>query len=70
MMDQKQRPMSLRNCATRLLITTIYICIVTLIACMLPFFGDFVALVGAIGFTPLVKTCPPSLLGDSAVLPT
>ena len=34
-----------------------YIVLVTLICCMVPFFGDFAALVGAIGFTPLVRTC-------------
>lgn len=35
----------------------VYIVLVTLICCMIPFFGDFAALVGAIGFTPLVRTC-------------
>lgn len=35
----------------------VYIVLVTLICCMVPFFGDFAALVGAIGFTPLVRTC-------------
>jgi amino acid permease len=38
---------------SRLIITTIYIVLITLTACALPFFGDFVALCGAIGFTPL-----------------
>lgn len=35
----------------------IYIVLVTLIAAMIPFFGNFAALVGAIGFTPLVCCC-------------
>ncbi|KAI5057539.1 hypothetical protein GOP47_0027967 [Adiantum capillus-veneris] len=42
----------------RLLITTTYMAIVTLIACALPFFGDFVALCGAFGFTPLDFVIP------------
>lgn len=57
-MDVNQRPVSVRNCLVRLVITTIYIVLVTLIACMIPFFGNFVALVGAIGFTPLVRAAP------------
>ena len=40
LMDRNQRPMSLRNCMTRLLITTVYIVLVTLISCMIPFFGE------------------------------
>lgn len=61
LMDLNQKPMALRNCATRLLITTCYIVLVTLIACMLPFFGYFAALVGAIGFTPLDFIMPACL---------
>lgn len=36
----------------------VYISLVTLIAAMIPFFGNFAALVGAIGFTPLVRHVP------------
>ncbi|XP_027189061.1 GABA transporter 1-like isoform X2 [Cicer arietinum] len=37
----------------RLLFTSIYMILVTLIAAAMPFFGDFVSICGAIGFTPL-----------------
>jgi hypothetical protein len=52
-MNPKQGPFSLRNALSRLGVTTVYTVIVTLIAAAVPFFGDFVALCGAIGFTPL-----------------
>ncbi|XAR58604.1 hypothetical protein NMG60_11014073 [Bertholletia excelsa] len=38
---------------TRLVFTSIYIVLVTLFAAAMPFFGDFVSICGAIGFTPL-----------------
>ena len=41
-----QAPLSLRNIGGRLIVTTIYCAILTLIGCMMPFFGDFLALVG------------------------
>ncbi|KDP21356.1 hypothetical protein JCGZ_21827 [Jatropha curcas] len=37
----------------RLVFTSIYIFLITLIAAAMPFFGDFVSICGAIGFTPL-----------------
>ncbi|XP_039118900.1 GABA transporter 1-like [Dioscorea cayenensis subsp. rotundata] len=37
----------------RLGLTTSYMSLITLIAAAMPFFGDFVAICGAIGFTPL-----------------
>lgn len=37
----------------RLFYTSIYMTLVTLIAAAIPFFGDFVSICGAIGFTPL-----------------
>ncbi|XP_058198653.1 GABA transporter 1-like [Rhododendron vialii] len=43
----------LRNHIIRLLFTSIYMALITLIAAAMPFFGDFVAICGAIGFTPL-----------------
>lgn len=52
-MDFKKPPLSLHNSLCRLAITTVYIVIITVIAAAVPFFGDFVALCGAIGFTPL-----------------
>ncbi|KAF1880602.1 hypothetical protein Lal_00011661 [Lupinus albus] len=44
---------SLRNQLARLSFTSIYMVLVTLIAAAVPFFGDFVSICGAIGFTPL-----------------
>ena len=53
-----QSAMSKHNVIVRLIITTIYVVIITTLSCMLPFFADFVALCGAIGFTPLVCLTP------------
>ncbi|KAL5796587.1 hypothetical protein ACOSQ2_001407 [Xanthoceras sorbifolium] len=44
---------SLRYHFKRLTCTSIYIALVTLVAAAMPFFGDFVSICGAIGFTPL-----------------
>ncbi|CAL0316121.1 unnamed protein product [Lupinus luteus] len=44
---------SIRNNLARLSYTSIYMVLVTLIAAAVPFFGDFVSICGAIGFTPL-----------------
>lgn len=52
-MDTSQSATSLRNCMGRLVVTTGYVVILTFIGCLFPFFGDFLALTGAIGFTPL-----------------
>eukprot|EP00775_Hariotina_reticulata_P009422 gene9422-9588_t len=46
-------PMSRWNAAMRLVITTAYMVVLTTICCMVPFFLDFLALCGAVGFTPL-----------------
>lgn len=43
----------LRNQLNRLVFTSLYMAIITLIAAAMPFFGDFVSICGAIGFTPL-----------------
>ncbi|CAD5192304.1 unnamed protein product [Musa acuminata subsp. malaccensis] len=43
----------LRNCLRRLAFTSAYMVLVTLVAAAMPFFGDFVSICGAIGFTPL-----------------
>ncbi|KAK9904043.1 hypothetical protein WJX75_003267 [Coccomyxa subellipsoidea] len=48
-----ERVWSFHNVLMRAIVTTIYMAIITLIAAMVPFFGDFVAFVGAIGFTPM-----------------
>ncbi|XP_024165628.2 GABA transporter 1 isoform X2 [Rosa chinensis] len=44
---------SLRNKLVRLVCTSMYMLLITLVAAAMPFFGDFVAICGAIGFTPL-----------------
>ena len=43
----------LRKYIVRLIFTSIYMALITLIAAAMPFFGDFVSICGAIGFTPL-----------------
>lgn len=43
----------LRNGLIRLIFTSIYIAVITLVASAMPFFVDFVSICGAIGFTPL-----------------
>ncbi|KAM3688808.1 hypothetical protein ACJW31_10G179100 [Castanea mollissima] len=43
----------LRKYLVRLIFTSIYMALITLIAAAMPFFGDFVSICGAIGFTPL-----------------
>ncbi|KAK9837435.1 hypothetical protein WJX81_002209 [Elliptochloris bilobata] len=50
-----------RNVTARAGVTTVYMAIITLIAALVPFFGDFVAFVGAIGFTPMDFVLPPLL---------
>ncbi|KAJ4851536.1 hypothetical protein Tsubulata_942888 [Turnera subulata] len=42
-----------KNYLFRLVFTSIYIALITLVAAAMPFFGDFVSICGAIGFTPL-----------------
>ena len=63
-MDITQSAMSRRNVIVRFILTLIYIVIITTLCCMLPFFADFVALCGAIGFTPLVRLSLRQLLAQ------
>lgn len=42
-----------RKCVYRLVYTSTYIGLITLVSSAMPFFGDFVSLCGAVGFTPL-----------------
>ncbi|XP_042429908.1 probable GABA transporter 2 [Zingiber officinale] len=51
--DIEQSKFSKRNLVPRLIVRTIYMVLCAFIAAMLPFFGDIVAVVGAIGFIPL-----------------
>ena len=60
-LDTKQGELAPRNVAGRLVVTTAYCVVVTLIGAAFPFFGDFLALAGAIGFTPLDFVLPALL---------
>ncbi|THG23575.1 hypothetical protein TEA_005000 [Camellia sinensis var. sinensis] len=42
-----------QNHLIRLIYTSIYMVLITLVAAAMPFFGDFVSICGAVGFTPL-----------------
>ena len=53
LMRADQDKLSNHNKLARALITTTYIVLMTVICCAIPFFGDFVALVGALAFTPM-----------------
>ncbi|XP_059660404.1 GABA transporter 1-like [Cornus florida] len=51
--DKTNSQFLLQTRLIRLMFTSIYIVLITLVAAAMPFFGDFVAICGAIGFTPL-----------------
>jgi len=51
--DVRRSRFSKRNLFARFCITLVYNVIITFLAALIPFFGDFVALVGAIGFIPM-----------------
>ncbi|GAV82468.1 Aa_trans domain-containing protein [Cephalotus follicularis] len=51
--SNKANHFSIRNSLLRLTFTSIYIVLITLVAAAMPFFGDFVSICGAVGFTPL-----------------
>ena len=68
-MDFKKGPFALRNVLARLFITTIYSMLMTLVSCAIPFFGSFLALVGAVAFIPLDYIIPV-LLHNSSMKPT
>ncbi|KAH9327074.1 hypothetical protein KI387_007252, partial [Taxus chinensis] len=54
----KRQTHSPRDYLTRFLCTSFYVVSVSLCAAAMPFFGDFVALCGAVGFTPLDFVLP------------
>ncbi|WCJ21642.1 Transmembrane amino acid transporter family protein [Euphorbia peplus] len=58
-----------KNCLVRLAFTAVYIIVITLIAAAMPFFGDFVSICGAIGFTPLDFVFPAIAYLKSGKLP-
>ena len=51
--DASDGRFTLRNLIPRLFLRSVYVSVATLIAAMLPFFGDIVAVIGAFGFLPL-----------------
>lgn len=48
-----QSRFSKRNLTVRFTMTLVYNVVITFLAALIPFFGDFVALVGAVGFIPM-----------------
>jgi amino acid permease len=56
--DVAQGRFSRRNLIPRLLFRTLYLAFCAFIAAMLPFFGDIVGVVGAVGFIPLDFVLP------------
>ncbi|XP_052169928.1 GABA transporter 1-like isoform X2 [Diospyros lotus] len=54
MLSSKQTSSApVRKHLIRLIFTSVYMLLISLVAAAMPFFGDFVAICGAIGFTPL-----------------
>lgn len=47
------KTLHVHDCMYRLVYTSIYISLITLVSSAMPFFGDFVSICGAVGFTPL-----------------
>lgn len=58
MMDTNKTMCASRNLASRLLSRCIFTVFATLLAAMLPYFGSINALIGALGYTPLVFVVP------------
>ncbi|MCO5559982.1 hypothetical protein L7F22_013586 [Adiantum nelumboides] len=56
--DVKEGRFSLRNLAPRLIGRTLFVATASFFAAMLPFFGDINALMGALGYTPIVFVFP------------
>lgn len=56
--DIRESKYSVRNVVPRLVVRSLYLAIATLLAAMLPFFGDIVSLIGAFGYTPLDFVLP------------
>ncbi|XP_077248075.1 GABA transporter 1-like isoform X2 [Tasmannia lanceolata] len=53
MLSGSNKRVHFRNILLRLLLTSVYMALITLAAAAMPFFGDFVTICGAVGFTPL-----------------
>ncbi|XP_026664052.1 GABA transporter 1-like [Phoenix dactylifera] len=61
--------MRIQNALWRLALTSIYMALITLTAAAMPFFGDFVSICGAIGFTPLDFVFPALAFLKSGRMP-
>ncbi|CAL4916653.1 unnamed protein product [Urochloa decumbens] len=57
------------SCLWRLMYTSAYMAAITLVSAAMPFFGDFVSICGAVGFTPLDFVLPASALLKTSKLP-
>ncbi|KAH7651576.1 Amino acid transporters domain-containing protein [Dioscorea alata] len=66
--DVNQGTFSKRNLIPRIILRTLYMIFCGFVAVMLPFFGDVIAVVGAIGFIPL-DFILPMLLYNMAIKP-
>ncbi|RCV43016.1 hypothetical protein SETIT_9G262100v2 [Setaria italica] len=60
---------SCRSCLWRLMYTSAYMAAITLVSAAMPFFGDFVSICGAVGFTPLDFVLPTLALMKTSKLP-
>ncbi|RLN16955.1 GABA transporter 1-like [Panicum miliaceum] len=60
---------SCRSCLWRLMYTSAYMTVITLVSAAMPFFGDFVSICGAVGFTPLDFVLPGLALLKTSKLP-
>lgn len=66
--DVNQGTFSKRNLIPRIILRTLYMIFCGFVAAMLPFFGDVIGVVGAIGFIPL-DFILPMLLYNMAIKP-
>ena len=61
--------MAYRAWLWRLMYTSAYMATITLVAAAMPFFGDFVSVCGAVGFTPLDFVLPALAFLKAGKLP-
>ncbi|KAJ4750633.1 Transmembrane amino acid transporter family protein [Rhynchospora pubera] len=64
-----QRQKGYKRSFWRLSYTSFYIIIITLISAAIPFFGDFVSICGAVGFTPLDFVFPALVFSKAGKMP-
>lgn len=67
---RKAKNKTLHGYAYRLVYTSIYIGLITLVSSAMPFFGDFVSICGAVGFTPLDFVFPVLAYMKAGKMPT